>query len=287
MTAWGRWGADDERGALNLVGPAEVLRGIAAVREGLVLSLAAPIGHNRGYGLADRVPPTHYMVRSGADYAAGLPERAGFGFADDVISLPTHGATHVDALGHIWRNGLMYNGFPASQVSGRGARRLGIEKMPPLVTRGVFVDTCPGGMRSVAEPVHAEELAELVESAGVPLSPGDALLVRTGWLQAAIAGDASGETWPGLDRDCADYLADHDVVLVGADNPAVECFPSSDPDCQMPLHVALIRDRGVYLAELLDLAELAGRGRSEFLFAVAPLPVEGAVGSPVAPMAVL
>jgi kynurenine formamidase len=287
MHGWGRWGPDDEVGVLNLVGPREVRRGMAEVRDGTVISLAAPIVGGRGFGIVGRTPPTHYMVRDGGDYAAGLPERAGFGFADDVVTLPTHGVTHVDALAHVWRDGQMYNGHPAGFVTSRGAVRLGIDKMPPVVTRGVFVDAARTGARAAGTPVHLAELQQLLADADVELQPGDALVVRTGWMEAFSAGDADGKSWPGLDRDCGPWLATRDVALVGADNVGVEAFPSSDPECQVPLHIELLRGHGVHLVELLNLAELAKSGRSTFLFVLAPLPLVGAVGSPVAPLAVL
>jgi kynurenine formamidase len=287
MPGWGRWGPEDELGALNLLGPAEVRRGLDAVREGTVLSLAAPIVSGRGFGVVGRPAPAHYMTRDGGDYAAGLTERAGFGFADDVVTLATHGATHVDALAHVWRDGQMYNGIAADTVTSRGAARLGIEKMRPIVTRGVFVDCAPGGDRDPGDRVHLAELTGLLAADDLELAPGDALLVRTGWLPAFMAGRADAAGWPGLDRDCGGWLAERGVVLVGADNVAVEAYPSGDPGSQMPLHVELLRGHGVYLSELMDLDALAASGRDTFLFVLAALPLVGAVGSPVAPVAVL
>lgn len=287
MDGWGRWGPGDELGALNLLGRPEVLRGLAAVRDGTVLSLAAPIVSGQGYGIAGRPAPAHYMLRDGGDYAVGLAERAGFGFADDVITLATHGVTHVDALAHVWRDGQLYNGFPAGTVTSRGASRLGIDKMRPIVTRGVLVDCAPGADRDAGDRVHRGELARLLAAADIDLAPGDALLVRTGWLAAFAAGRADAASWPGLDRDCGPWLAERGVVLVGADNVAVEAYPSGDPGCQVPLHIGLLRDHGVYLSELMDLDALAASGRGTFLFVLAPLPLAGAVGSPAAPVAVL
>jgi kynurenine formamidase len=285
-----RWGEEDERGALNLVSVHAVRRGLSSAVAGRVVSLAAPIVPGKGFGLVGRQPPALYMTRDGADYAAGLPERGGFGFADDVITLPTHGVTHLDALAHVWEGGEMYNGFPASAVTSRGARHLGIEHVSPIVTRGVLVDVTTEG-DEVARPVGVEELSELVERSGHELMPGDALLLRTGWLDAVRAGRTDSSTWPGLDRDCAPWLIEHEVAVIGADNAGVECFPSSDPGCQVPLHVALLRDHGVYFCELMELTELAAAlaeaGRSTFLFAVGVLPIVGAVGSPVSPIAVL
>jgi kynurenine formamidase len=287
MTNWGHWGDDDERGAVNLLTPAAVLAATAEVRSGEVLRLAAPITGGRGFGLVGRPDPLHLMLRDGGDYAAGLPERGGFGFADDILTVPTHGVTHLDALSHVWRDGLMYNGVPASNVTSRGARKLGIEKIPPIVTRGVFVDAARGAPRTPDSPVHIGELQSLLAEAGVDLRPGDALLVRTGWLAASRAGEADAKAWPGLHHDCGSWLAERQVVLVGADNPGVEAFPSGDPSCQVPLHLKLIRDHGILLSELLDLDLLASAKRPTFLFVLSPLPLVGGVGSPVSPVAIL
>jgi kynurenine formamidase len=180
---------------------------------------------------------------------------------------------------------------PSSAVTSRGARRLGVDKMRPVVGRGVLADCAAGRDRDPADRIGAGELDQVLTAAGVGLEAGDVLLVRTGWLAAFVAGRADASAWPGLDRDCGPWLAERDVVLVGADNVGVEAFPSGDPDCQVPLHLDLLRGRGIYLAELMDLdplaAALAAAGRAEFLFMLAPLPFVGAVGSPVAPVAVL
>ena len=287
MQMWGRWGPADERGALNLLGPAQVMRGLAEVRDGRTISLAAPIVSGRGYSIVGRTPPTHYMIRDGGDYAAGLPERGGFGFADDVITLPTHGVTHVDALAHVWCDGQLYNGHDSRHVTSRGAARLGVDKMSPIVTRGVFIDAAPGQHRSPGDHIHTDELQQRLAAVDVELMPGDALLVRTGWMEAFAQGQADATRWAGLDRDCAQWLADREVVLVGADNGGVESLPSSDPNCQVPLHIDLLRGCGVYFCELMNLAALAAAARPTFLFVLCPLPLVGGVGSPVAPIAVL
>ncbi|MDR0344228.1 MAG: cyclase family protein [Nocardiopsaceae bacterium] len=289
MSNWGRWGASDERGTANLVDTDVVARGLGAVRHSRAVSLAAPIVANRGAGVVGRPAPQHFMLRDGGDYAAGLPERAGFGFADDYIALPTHAVTHLDALSHVWQAGQMYNGHPASAVTSRGAARCGIEKAGPIVSRGVLADLVPPDKQWLApgERISAVQLREAISGAGTELAPGDALLVRTGWLQAWLAGDADASAWPGLDADCADFLADSEIAVAGADNPGVEAFPSGDPACQVPLHVELLRGHGVYFCELMDLSQLAAAGQPTFLFVVAPLNLAGAVGSPVAPVAVM
>ena len=100
-----RWGPLDECGARNLVDAAATLRGLAAVKRGHVLSLAVEIkGGSRGPAAPNRAPTQHFMVRDGGNYAAGLAERHGFGFADDAILLPTHGTTHISRIGMMARS---------------------------------------------------------------------------------------------------------------------------------------------------------------------------------------
>lgn len=289
MTAWGRWGDDDERGAANLIDADAVRRGVDAVRTGEVLSLALPLRPGFASPAVGRPPLQHFMLRDGGDYAAGRPERGGFGFADDCVFIATHGATHVDALSHVWQDGLMYNGFPASKVSSAGAAVCGIDKAGPMVTRGVFVDLVPRGHAALdpGESVGVARLAEAVAATGIEPLPGDALILRTGWTEAWLRDEAPADRWPGLDYDCADWIADQGFAVIAADNIAVEVFPSSAPDCQVPLHVALLRGHGVYFCELLRLDALAARDRPDFLFVLSPLPLVGAVGSPANPVAVL
>jgi kynurenine formamidase len=289
MIAWGRWGAGDERGAANLIDAAAVQRGVGAVRTGEVLSLAMPMQPGSGSAVVGRPPLQHFMLRDGGDYADGRPERGGFGFADDCVLLATHGSTHIDALSHVWQDGLMYNGFPASTVGSSGARVCGIDKAGPLITRGIFIDLVPPGRPTLeaSETIGSERLAEVLDMNGVQPQPGDALIVRTGWTEAWLRGQASQRKWPGLDRQCAEWIAEHDFALVAADNVGVEAFPSSERGCQVPLHVALLRGRGIYFCELLKLDALAAQNRADFLFIVSPLPLIGGVGSPVNPVAVL
>ncbi len=282
------WGKADEAGARNLIDAAATLRGIAAVKSGRVIGLSVPIENgSRGPGAPHRAPVQHFMTRHGGDYAAGLKERAGFGFSDDVIMLPTHGATHIDALSHVWCGGLMYNGFSSNEVTSRGANRLGIDKLEPIVTRGIFVDLAPLPGAPEHGPIHLAQLMTAVARGGVTPEPGDALLVRTGWLAAWREGRASVEQSAGLHQDCADWIVDQGFALVAADNIAVEVQPSGDPDNAVPLHIKLIRDHGIYLAELLDLEPLAVADQAAFLLTIAPLRIKGGVGSPITPVAVL
>lgn len=288
MSTFRAWDASDEIGARNLVDREATLRGVGCARTGEVIPLAVEIeGGSRGPASPVRMPVQHFMTRDGGDYAAGLPEKCGFGFTDDVIVLPTHGTTHIDALSHVLCGGFIYNRHPASSITSRGAGRCGIEKVDPIITRGIFVDLAPPEGEAQGYAIPRDELVRAVGSTGVEPLPGDALLVRTGWLAAWRAGRADAEVTTGLHHDCADWIAEKGFVLVAADNVAVEVLPSRDPGCAVPLHIRLIKDNGIYLAELLDLERLAKASRPTFQFMLSPLRIKGGVGSPVTPVAVL
>lgn len=282
---WGRWGPEDERGALNLVDAAATQRGMDSVVRHRAVSLGLPITPGGAPHADIRPDVQHLMLRDGGDYAAGLPERPGYGYADDLLVLACHGTTHLDALSHVWRDGVMWNVISAREVTSRGARRAGIEKTGPIVTRGILVDL--GSELADRDPVTAERLEQALQAAAVTPEPGDALLLRTGWLARWRGGEAGLDAWPGYDPSVVDLVDRYDLALLGADTISTEIHPSVDPDCALPLHVSLIRDRGVYLMELLDLEDLAKAGAATFLLVVSPLKIVGGSGSPVAPTAIL
>lgn len=283
----GRFGPGDERGAANLVDTSATLRGIAAAGRGRVVPLAVPIINNdRGAAAEIRGAPQLFMARDGGDYAAGLPERPGYGYSDDILQLPTHGTTHIDALSHVWRDGTMYNGFSANSVTSRGAKHCGIDKLGAIVTRALFVDFGDETEASAVRAITSADLQTRIASAGIAPEPGDALLVRTGWLKAWRSGIADKHITAGLHHDCAEWIIRSGLALVAADNIAVEVIPSRDPDCAMPLHIAVTRDHGVYLAELLDLEALVEPAPASVMLVIAPLAIRGGSGSPITPVAI-
>jgi kynurenine formamidase len=277
---WGRFGDDDERGMANLLQGETVLRALRAPVEGTVYQLgilierSAPVAHNR-------TPPIHLMSLTGADYAAVGNDDAGS--ADDYIFIGTHGSSHVDALAHVWREGRMYNGFSHREIRSSGTARCGIEKAGPLVAAAHLLDFT--GFPTV-EPgvIGPADLDRWAEETGRTFSPGDALLLRTGWMDHALGRrGAAAAGHPVLGQDCVDWVADRDIALIGADNVGVELTLATP----LPLHRRLIRDLGVYLLELLDLSEPAGAGVTGGLLVVAPLRIKRGVGSPVNPVLIV
>jgi kynurenine formamidase len=230
------------------------------------------------------------MARDGGDYAAGAIARDDIGTADDYLGLAVHGTSHVDALCHLWYGGALYNGFGPTEIRSSGAARLGIDKIPPIVGRGVLLDIAGRHGAAHLEPgyeIGPEELDACAKSQGVEVGPGDVLLVRTGWVNMFAKDEPTyHRLQPGITAATVPWIVERDVVAVGADNGAVERFPDAG-GTNVPVHRRLIRDYGVHLLELLVLEELAAAGVHEFLFVAAPLRIKRGAGSPLNPLAIV
>ncbi len=278
---WGRWGADDERGAVNLLTPEKVMDACRRPQSGQVYQLGidlkrgAPVGGNR-------ISPLHFMTQDGGDFAA--LGRNDWGTADDCMVLATQGTTHVDGLAHVWSDGQLYNGFPFTEVRSSGAGRLGLEKLGGMVTTGHLFDVSQLQGEDPPE-ITPEMVEEMFSGRGTRPEPGDALLFRTGWMEAALeGGDVDDGRFPVVALSMGEWIADHDIAIVGADNIAVEA--TGRRGVLPPLHKILVRDLGVTMMELLHLREPAEDGVESGMLVVAPLRISRGVGSPVNPLLV-
>lgn len=287
---WGRWGDDDERGALNLITPEIVCQAARACRTGKVYALSIPIQRSGMPNFDYRGIPQRLTLTNKDDehmaHANGAPE--GTGVCEDILVFATHTATHMDALGHIYAENTTYNGFSNDFSPYDGATRLGIDKVGAVAGRGVLIDVAKAKGVDALEPgyvITAEDLSEALAAEGTQLQPGDLVLVRTGWLQAYLGAGAELLQQPGLGIEAAEFLASQDVAVVGADNSAIEAIPP-DRGLYLPVHVALLVKYGIHLLEHLDLAELSADSCYEFLLNLGPLKVTGASGSPITPIAI-
>ena len=293
VSNWGRWGADDERGTLNLIDAEAVRRGAACVRTGRTFSLALPLnddGPQTGV-IPGRDNPQHRMVAVNMAYT-GDPDA--FATSDDAVSMGLQAATHWDALAHVSYGGCLYNGFPASSVTEAGAARCGIDKAGAIVSRGVLLDVARArgaGRLAGAHAIGADDLSAACELAGVEVEPGDVVLLRTGQLQVLRGGDkdAYGHPSPGPGIDAVGWFRDHDVAAVATDNLTFEVFPCERPDLFLPVHLLDLRDVGLTQGQNFDLEALADDcaddGVYAFLLEASPQPFTGATGSPVNPIA--
>lgn len=211
--------------------------------------------------------------------------------ANEIIVTGGHVGTHVDALAHVSQDGLLYGGRPAvSLQSHTGFAELGIDTFTPYLGRGVLLDvaavhgvpTLPAGYE-----ITPDDLAKAAE--GLDIRPGEAILVGTGWSRRwaerdAFTGQAGGAPGPG--EQAGRWLAEHAPALVGGETIAFEHIAAGHGHATLPVHRLMLVDRGIHIMETMRLEELLDSGVQEFLLVVNPLPVAGATGAPVRPLAV-
>jgi kynurenine formamidase len=214
--------------------------------------------------------------------------------ANEVLITGGHVGTHIDALAHVSYQGKLFGGVDAhdAQVGGRFSE-LGVDTIPPLVTRGVLLDVATTrGVDSLPPGygVTDQDLADAAERTGVTPAAGDVALVRTGWARHfddadTYLGHDTGV--PGVTEDGARWLADRRVVATGTDTTAYEQIPAGEGHRLLPVHRLLLVESGIYIMEHLNLEAAAAQGLTEFLFVVAPLRIAGGTGSPIRPFAVV
>jgi kynurenine formamidase len=297
LSNWGRWGADDQLGTLNLLTPERRRAARDCIRTGEIVDLGMPFdaaGPQRT-GMNGRFNPIHRMTIMPGDHVSA----SGMVVSDDMVVLPTQCATQWDSLAHIGYDGSFYNGRPYSIVTATdGASANSIDRVASrLAGRGVLLDIA--GLKGVpslgpSEEITADDLDAACERQGVAVGAGDIVLVRTGWyryyLDEGLGVPYVGTEIPGLGVSCCPWLRDRDVAALAADNQAVEVKPSPHPDWGLPVHMILIRDMGMTLGEMFDLEGLAracaADGVWDFFFSGTGLKLTGAVGSPVSPIAI-
>jgi len=299
ISNWGRWGADDQRGTINLIGRQEVLQAPRTVAIGRTVSCARPIMTTAQLvieaGDEHNSPAELDVVVAGG----GVPER-GMGMTLDRFSIAAHGSlhTHIDALCHFFFDGLMYNGRTADEVEPSGSISNGVDALGAgICTRGVLLDVAElrGGYVRADEAVHRDELVAAETRAGLTVGRGDAVFVRLGRAVRWVAEGgpecerlAAGGVVPGLHPECLAFLRERDVGLLVSDL-GHDQLPARF-GLAMPLHIGALVFLGMPLldgADMEPLARLAAEhSRWEFLLTVAPLAIPGATASLVNPIAI-
>ncbi len=277
---WGRWGDDDQRGAINLITPEKRVQAASLVRSGRSVSLSRDLPTVPGRN--NPMPATHWLR---------VMENA----VVDHIGIAYHGyvTTHVDALCHVWDDQGMWNGRnPRLEVTSEGARFGAITSWRDgITTRGVLLDVPKFRDQpsvTLEDPVHGHELEAIAKAHGVAIEPGDALVVYSGreaWQAANPAWSGYRPPSPGLHASCLPFVRDHDVAVLAWD--LMDAAPN-EYGLPWTMHGAIFA-YGVALVDnalLQPLAEAcAQEGRYEFMLTFAPLPVLGGTGSPVNPIA--
>jgi kynurenine formamidase len=289
---WGRWGADDQRGALNHLTDRRREAAAALVRTGESISLAHDLGTEPS--AENPQPAHHHMLASGdARDSTGIP---GYEAARDHIALDIHGlsTTHVDALSHMFVRGEMFGGRPASDVRSDGALSNTVLSMADgVVGRGVLLDV-PRALGcdflDTGEVITVADLQAAEEAEGVQVTEGDVLLVS--WGRAARrAAKKSFDGFSGLHAECLPWLHDRRVAALGSDGISDPMPFVGTPGWPFPVHQIGITAIGLHLIDNMALDRLSRRcataGSWDFLFTMGPLRIVKGTGCPVNPIAVL
>ena len=284
LSNWGRWGAEDQRGALNYLTPAKRASAAGLVRSGEVVatSLRLPVAP----GPNNPRPVLHFMLGTG--------ENAESTGSTDFFGLAYHGRTisHIDALCHIFWQGKMYNGFPASEVRPDGAHKNAIHGVREDVSgRGVLLDIPPIRGREWLEPgdpVYVEDLEAAERAQGARVEEGAILLVRTGRWHPGRPQTGPSDPLAGLHASTLPWLYERRVAALGGDG-VNDVSPSGFASIRLPIHTVTIVAMGIHLLDNQDLEPLSAAcqrlGRYEFFYVVAPLYLERGTGSPATGLA--
>jgi kynurenine formamidase len=285
LSNWGRWGADDQLGTLNLLTPETRKQAAREVTEGVTVSLSHPVVKT---AVAGSSAFGHKMV--------GLPKDVEIASSADEYRVVYHGftQTHLDALCHLMYKGRMYNGFLQKEVSEHGAAKLSVvHARQGIFTRGVLFDL-PRllGVRYLkgGHAILPADLDACEKAMGLKVQCGDAVLIRTGrWTRAEVEGDWEIlKSSAGLHASCLAWLKERDVAVVGSDL-ALDVLPSGIDGFELPVHWVVVVAMGMPILDNCDFEALAlaaeARKRWSFLLTAAPLVVEGGTGSPINPLA--
>ncbi|HFK5553502.1 TPA: cyclase family protein [Elizabethkingia anophelis] len=269
-TSWytSPYGKGDEIGAANLMTPDLVLQSVKLVKKGKTLPLAVPVDkhlpafRHRSFNL--------YNIQPGEQGGKTLGPNK-FSFNDELVNAWTGVGTQLNGIGHIGIDNVYYNGNIATDfVTVEGVKKLGVEKVPPMVTRAVVLDMTayygknivPGGTEFTVSDIQ-----NVLKKEGLNLKKGDIVLFNTGWLEL-IGKDNNQflETEPGIGMEAAQWLADQGIIAFGGDTWASEVYPNPKSKEEFPINQFMLAKRGIYNLELIDTRPLVKEKVWEFLF---------------------
>lgn len=283
-----KWGPNDEIGAANYLTPARAAAAAKLVKTGKVYELGITVTPD-----TPAYPPRGcklYVVQPGQQEGVSLgPTKTSYN--DDILNCWVGIGSQLDGLGHIGIDNVYYNGHHSKDFADTsGLKKLGADKVPAMVTRGVLLDMAAYfGVDMVKEgtPFNRAEIEGAAKKQGVEIREGDVVLFHTGWL-SLIDKDAKrfASVEPGLGKEGAQYLTSKGVVAVGADNWAVEVIPFEQGVGVFEVHQILLTLNGTYILENMNTAPLAKDKAYEFMFVLGHNKYKGSVQSMINPVAI-
>ncbi len=300
---WGKWGPDDEVGSLNYLTPEVILKAAGSIKQGKVFTLQVKMANPEGDpvwpGRSGAVRTTvidegHYIAGKGVNFAGGAH------YADDYMTCFLQGSTQYDALGHVWYDGQIWNGYDAKTTIG-GLAKASVLPIAEkgIVGRGILLDMARfrgKDVLDVAETFTHEDLMACAKAQGTEILPRDIIVIRTGWIgkfYKVTREEFYGNfVEPGLTHSDALVRWFHEMEIPNLVTDTIANEVTVDPvsGVVLPLHNALMRNLGVTLTEICWLDDLAADcvadGQWTFLYVAAPLKVVGGTGAPVNPIAI-
>lgn len=281
-----KWGANDERGSMNLQTPQAVTKAAHLIKTGEVIELGHVLGPNMPFFGTRR-----FDVHPKRTFMNPQPNRRGSNEEVIITELGQVG-TQLDAFPHQTIGDSWYNCVKPSENSSRGGgfAKYGVHTVGAVFTRGVLIDVAAyKGVEMLGDTyeITVEDLEGALKRQNLSLQSGDAVLIHTGWGRLWGKDNARFvKSCPGIGTAAAKWLFDKDPILVGSDNWPVEVSPNPDPDASLPVHQMALVIHGVHLLENMKLSDLASKQVNEFAFVMQPLKIQGGTGSTVAPIAV-
>jgi len=300
---WGKWGPDDEVGSLNYLTPEVVVKAAGSIKSGKVFTLQVKMANPEGDPVwPGRQGATRINVMDAGHYHAGKGPlfAGGAEYADDYMTLFLQGSTQYDALGHVWYDNQIWNGYDSKTTIG-GLSKASILPIAEkgVVGRGILLDMARfrgKEVLDVAETFTHEDLMACAKAQGCEIQKRDILIVRTGWIAKFYK--VSREEFygnfvePGLTHSDALVKWFHDMEIPNLVTDTIANEVTVDPvsGVVLPLHNALMRNLGVTLTEIAWLDDLAADCAKDkqytFLYAAAPLKVVNGTGAPVNPIVI-
>ena len=300
---WGKWGPDDEVDSLNYLTPEVVIAAAGSIKSGktftLQVKMANPAGDPVWPGRTGAVrinvmDEGHFIAGKGVESAGGAH------YADDYMTCFLQGSTQYDALGHVWYDGEIWNGYDAkTTIGGMGKASVCAIAEKGVVGRGILLDIARWrgkDVLDVGETFTHEDLQACAAAQGTEIQRRDILVIRTGWIGKFYR--VSREEFygnfvePGLTHsdELVAWFQQMEIPNIVTDTIANEVTVDPVSGVVLPLHNALMRNFGITLTEIAWLDDLAddcaADGQYTFLYAAAPLKVVNGTGSPMNPIVI-
>lgn len=284
------WGAGDEAGASNWITPDKILSSLKLVKQGKVYEL----GHVYEMGMPVPVNRPYEMKLIGPFGPFGTNRQVVH--SETLFTEIGQVGTQFDGLGHVGKvvtsaDGseklVFYNGFTEEEIySENGLRRLGIEKIKPIITRGILIDIAKYKSDEIMQGVYEVTLRDVhgalkAQGMNTDLEDGDAVIFRFGakWDETQYA------PGPGVGLEVVQWLIEENISLIGSDK-AGEFIPEAGAEEVYPMHQELMMKNGIFNLESMNLGSISDDKVYEFLFIFTPVRFKGATGSPGRPIAI-